>query len=88
MEWYVYLLKSLKDNKYYIGQTFDVYKRFKKHNKGLVKSTKSRCPFTLIGYEIYLTQSEARWQEYELKHHSDKKRKFVEKLLQIYETNK
>jgi putative endonuclease len=80
-KYYVYLLKSLKDGKYYIGQTNDLYKRLEMHNNGLVKSTRKRRPFILIGYEIYPTREKARWREYQLKHHSDKKIKFIRQLL-------
>jgi putative endonuclease len=78
---YLYLLKSLKDGNYYIGQTENVKERLKKHNDGEVRSTKSRRPFVLIGYEEYQTKNEARWREYRLKHHSDQKQKFIESLL-------
>jgi len=79
----VYLLKSLKDNSYYIGQTDDVNKRLQEHNSGCVKSTKSRKPFLLLGAEEYKTRSESRWREYELKHYPRRKTKFIKK----YTTN-
>lgn len=78
--YYVYLLKSTVDNKYYIGQTKDVIKRLTRHNLGQVLSTKSRRPFKLIGYEVYDSRNEARWIEYNLKNHSDKKKKFIRRL--------
>lgn len=78
---FVYLLKSLKDGNYYIGQTDNVQERLKKHNSGQVKSTKSRRPFVLVGYEEQAIRNEARWREYELKHHSDKKEAFIKKIL-------
>ena len=31
----------------------------------------------LIGYKEFKTRNEARWLEYNLKHHSDKKHKFI-----------
>jgi putative endonuclease len=49
--YYVYVIKSLKDGKLYIGQTNNLVKRIKEHNKGLVVSTKNRKPFKLIYYE-------------------------------------
>ena len=49
--YYVYVLKSLKDRKLYIGHTGDLVKRFQEHNTGLVKSTKKRIPFQLLYYE-------------------------------------
>ncbi|MBP6925666.1 MAG: GIY-YIG nuclease family protein [Candidatus Pacebacteria bacterium] len=45
---YMYILKSKKDNNLYIGSTNDLKKRFTQHNKGEVFATKSRIPFTLI----------------------------------------
>lgn len=77
----LYLLKSLKDGKHYLGQTNDIKNRLEEHNDGKVISTKSRRPFILVGYEEYKNRNEARWVEYQYKHHSDKKKKFIEKLL-------
>lgn len=79
---YVYVLKSLKDNKYYFGQTNNVTKRLNLHNSSQVISTKNRRPLILIGYKAYGTQNEARWIEYNIKHHSDKKNSFLKNLSQ------
>lgn len=78
--YFVYALKSLKDNKYYFGQTDNVTKRVNLHNSGKVRSTKTRRPFVLIGYKTFKTRNEARWFEYNLKHHSDKKKKFLKDI--------
>jgi putative endonuclease len=48
---YVYVIKSIKDKRIYVGHTNDLKERFKQHNNGQVKSTKSRKPFELIYYE-------------------------------------
>ncbi|MHB9019582.1 MAG: GIY-YIG nuclease family protein [Minisyncoccota bacterium] len=64
---YVYILKSLKDNKLYIGSTSDLNRRYKEHNSGLVKSTKLRKPFKLVYYEAYLSEQDARHREHNLK---------------------
>lgn len=37
--YYVYFLKSLRNNDLYIGSTENVFNRLKKHNLGEVKST-------------------------------------------------
>ncbi len=50
---YVYFLKSLKDNKGYIGSTINIGRRVNEHNNGLVKSTKSRRPFVLATYQYF-----------------------------------
>jgi putative endonuclease len=65
--YFVYVLQSLKDSGYYIGQTEDLNARLKKRNKGQVKSTKSRRPFVLIKEENFNTRSEARKRENYLK---------------------
>jgi putative endonuclease len=65
--YFVYILKSLKDSGYYMGQTKNLGARIKKHNKGLVKSTKPRIPFTLIKKEDFNTRGEARKRENYLK---------------------
>ena len=81
--YYVYILKSLKDNKYYIGQTENINRRLFLHNSGKVISTKFRRPLILVGFKKFDSRSKSRWFEYNLKHHSDKKYGFI-KLLEAY----
>ena len=57
--YYIYVLRSLKDKKLYVGFTEDIQKRFNEHNSGLVKSTKDRIPFELIYYEACLNKLDA-----------------------------
>jgi len=64
---YVYILKSLKDQKLYFGSTNDLKKRFREHNSGKVFSTKYRKPFKLIYYEAYSIEKDARHRESNLK---------------------
>ncbi|HDH01457.1 MAG TPA: GIY-YIG nuclease family protein [Nitrospirae bacterium] len=64
---YVYFLKSRKDGSLYIGQTNNIEKRLLRHNKGLIKTTKSRAPFDVIYYEEYNTRREAMLREKYLK---------------------
>ena len=44
---FVYILKSESTNKYYCGQTKDLDTRFKRHNAGREKYTKSGVPWSL-----------------------------------------
>ena len=60
---YVYILKSLKDHKLYIGYSADLKKRFSEHQKGLVASTKPRRPFELVFYEAYKSMKDAKRRE-------------------------
>jgi len=40
--YYFYILKSEKDNSYYLGSTVDVSKRLIQHNRGLSRYTKKQ----------------------------------------------
>lgn len=48
---YVYIIKSLKDGKLYVGHTNNLKRRFREHNNGLEKATSPRRPFKLLYYE-------------------------------------
>lgn len=63
MMFYVYVLRSDKDSKLYIGHTDDLRRRFKEHNEGKNFSTKSRLPLELIYYEALPTSEEALRRE-------------------------
>ena len=67
MSYYVYVLKSKKDGKFYTGCTNDLRKRFKLHQSGNVLSTKERLPFDLVYYEMCLQQTDAYNREKYLK---------------------
>lgn len=64
---YLYVLKSKKDNNIYIGSTNDLKRRLLEHNMGKVLSTKGRRPFELRYYESYFNDSDARKREFSLK---------------------
>ena len=68
--YYVYILYSLKDRKFYTGKTTDLCKRIEKHNKGLVRSTKNRKPLVLVHCEVFKSGKEAFLREKELKYPS------------------
>lgn len=67
MMYYVYVLKSKKDDNLYIGLTNNIERRIKEHNSGLVYSTKSRKPFSLVYYEAYNSRNDAIKRELNLK---------------------
>jgi len=64
---YTYLLKSKKDNGFYVGCSSNLRLRFGQHSKGLVDSTKHRRPLELVYYEAYSTMELARERESKLK---------------------
>ncbi len=51
--YYVYILKSLKDDGFYIGCTKDINKRISEHNKGKTLSLRNRRPLIVIHTEKY-----------------------------------
>lgn len=64
---FVYILKSIRDNNFYIGSTNNLRKRIKEHNFGKSQSTRPRIPFKLIYYEAYISEKDARHREHNLK---------------------
>ncbi len=64
---YVYLLKSVKDDNWYTGYTEDLQKRILEHNQGKNFSTKNRGPFKLMYYETGLNEKDAKAREKYLK---------------------
>jgi putative endonuclease len=68
--YYVYILKSLKDDKLYIGDTNNLLRRIKEHNSKLNTSTKFRTPFKLVYYEAYYNRQDATKRESNLKLHA------------------
>jgi putative endonuclease len=64
---YVYVLRSQKDGKFYVGYTKNVQKRLEEHNSGQVQSTKERRPMKLIYWEGCIDQQDATRREKYLK---------------------
>ncbi len=71
--YYVYVLISEKDGKFYTGSIDDLKRRIAEHNAGYSKSTMNRRPLKLIYYEACLTESDARRREHYLKSGMGKK---------------
>ena len=80
MTYFVYILRSLKDGKLYIGATNNVSRRLIEHNKGKSKSTKARKPFILIYTEMFTTLSSARKREWYFKNTREGNKWLKEKL--------
>ena len=65
--YFVYVLQSLKDGRYYIGSSANVELRLAYHNSGKQRSTKHRIPFKLVYSETLSTKSEALKREKQIK---------------------
>ena len=67
MPHFVYILQSLKDRKYSIGETTNVENRLLFHNSGQQRSTKSRIPFVIVLVEQYENRELALKREKQIK---------------------
>ncbi|MCU0641746.1 MAG: GIY-YIG nuclease family protein [Candidatus Margulisbacteria bacterium] len=76
---YVYVLESERNGKYYVGSTAQPEDRLKAHNAGKVRSTKAYLPYRIIHKEAFLTYTEARRRELDLK--KRKSRRFIRELV-------
>ncbi|MFH0887809.1 MAG: GIY-YIG nuclease family protein [Planctomycetota bacterium] len=79
MVYYVYILKSLKDNSFYIGQTRNLEERLQRHNTGRSRFTRDKNPWIIVYSEKFPTQQEALKKETEIK--NKKSRKYIEYLI-------
>lgn len=80
--YYVYILYSKKDHKYYTGYSGDLGNRLKEHQDGQVISTKYRRPFDLVYYEAYRNEEDAKRRERYMK--SGKGKKFLQVRLRRF----
>jgi putative endonuclease len=79
MSYFVYILKSKKNGKRYIGFTSkDVEIRLLEHNQGNTTWTRNNGPFVLLKFEEYLIKQEALKREIFLK--SGQGRKYLDSL--------
>lgn len=65
--YYVYVLLSLEDGKFYTGLTTNPKKRLQEHARGGVKSTQNRRSLKLIHYEYFINEDDAKAREVFLK---------------------
>lgn len=79
---FVYVLFSLKDHRFYIGYTGNVESRVVEHVMGRVKATKNRLPLQLVYYEAYFDKRDAKGREVFLKGGSG--HKYLRKQLRYF----
>jgi len=65
--YYVYVLRSRSNSKYYIGYSTDLRKRFADHNDGKSNFTRWGCPWELVYYEAFKNRLAAQNRERKLK---------------------
>jgi putative endonuclease len=79
MQAFVYILFSETLNKYYVGSTTDLSRRFEEHNRGKEKFTKTGIPWLLVYSEIFEELKQARQRETYIK--KMKSKIFIERLI-------
>lgn len=65
--WYVYILRSQKHLKSYVGSTNDIKRRLNEHNSGNSEYSRKYKPWSIIKLEQFNTSQEARTRERYLK---------------------
>ena len=76
--YYVYILESIKNGRYYIGRTSSLKVRLIEHNLGRVKWTKLHRPWTVFYSEELDSIKDATKREKQIK--AWKSRSMIEKL--------
>ena len=79
MAYYVYILKSLVTDKFYVGSTQDLEARLIRHNEGRSKFTKPFRPWKIVHTERFETRSEATKRERTIKNR--KSSAYIESLV-------
>ncbi|MEQ8424349.1 MAG: GIY-YIG nuclease family protein [Cyclobacteriaceae bacterium] len=81
MGYWVYVLRSLKDDSFYIGQTNNLGTRLARHNSGTEKYTRTKAPWEIMWSVELESRSEAMRLERKLKNMKSRKRilDFIEK---------
>ncbi len=77
--YYLYILKSERTSRYYVGSTDDLVRRLQEHNAGKTPSTRNKGPWRILYSETFQTHSEARSREAKIK--SWKSRAYMERVL-------
>ena len=79
---YVYVIRSMRDDGFYIGYTSNLRTRLRQHSEGNSFATSYRGPWKLIYYEAYRDQADALGRERYLK--SGAGRRFLQLQLKNY----
>lgn len=77
--YFVYILQSIKNNKYYIGSTNNLERRLVEHNCGKTKSLKHLRPLKIVFKKEYEKEVDARLIERKLK--KLKNRNIIESII-------
>jgi len=79
MAFYVYIIKSKKDESFYIGYTQNLINRLKEHNEGSSRYTSGKRPWVIVYSEELCSKREALKRERFLK--KQRNREFYKRLV-------
>ena len=78
--YFVYILQSMKDFSFYVGQCRDLDHRMSKHHDGQSKYTRTRGPWRLVYFEKFESRSAAIKRENEIK--KRKSQEYIKSLIE------
>ena len=81
MNGYLYILQSVKNNRFYIGSTTDLTRRLTEHNEGKSPYTRTTRPWIIRYSKKFENILEARREERKLK--KLKSRKVIDELIRV-----
>ena len=64
---YVYILRSSKSDRFYVGSTMRIDARLHEHNSGQVTATRNRGPWAVAALLGFITIEDARSAEFRIK---------------------
>ena len=67
--WFVYVLRSEKKGRHYVGHTKNLEKRLKQHNDGKTRSLKAHLPVRVVYVEERSSKQEAYRREKQIKNY-------------------
>ena len=79
MSYFVYIIQSKKDDRFYIGSTNNLTEKVERHNQDRSRYTKGRGPWRLVYKEAHADRSTAVKREKEIKNRKSKH--FIEHLV-------
>ena len=77
--YFIYILRSLKNNRHYIGSTNNLERRLLEHNSGKTKSLKYLRPLEVVFKKAFEKEFDAKTIEKKLK--KFKNRKIIENIV-------
>jgi len=65
--YYVYVIRSSSTGRHYVGSSGDWEERLRRHNLGMVRSTKAYRPWEVVHIEAFPDRTAARKRELQIK---------------------